>query len=187
MRSPYSRCFLRLALLALLSGSLAAPALAHVGQGPSGPGPSAAPSPGGGGSQYGPPSPGGGDDAGLGVKALSRGAEAAIDECDYETPECVADVLDRYAAALRQIAPQLPPALRNLPDIVARAATRVRASRTREEAVKALKVAIAEVHKSIALLKADDPAAVPAGTREGSFVVETLQVADNKLEKAVGL
>ena len=52
---------------------------------------------------------------------------------------------------------------------------------------KALKVAIAEVHKSIALLKADDPAAVPAGTREGSFVVETLQVADNKLEKAVGL
>jgi hypothetical protein len=201
MRSLYSRCLLRLALLALLSGSLAAPALAHVGgpgpsgPGPSGPGPSGpgpgtgpsgAPGPGGGGYQVGPSSPGGGD-AGSAVKALSRGAETAIDECDYQTPECVADILDRYAAALRQIAPQLPPALRNLPEIVERAATRVRVSRTRAEAVKALKIAIAEVHKSIALLKADDPAALPTGTREGSFVAETLQVADNKLEKAVGL
>jgi len=63
----------------------------------------------------------------------------------------------------------------------------VRASKTREEAVKALKIAIAEVHKSIALLRADDPIALQTGTREGSFVAETLQVADNKLEKAVGL
>jgi len=37
------------------------------------------------------------------------------------------------------------------------------------------------------LLKADDPVARRAGTRDGALVVETLRVADNKLEKAVGL
>jgi len=203
MRSPYMRLFLRLALLALLTGSLAAPALARVGgpgpsgPGPSGPGPGAGDGPGpgaapgssggGGGFRYAPIAPNDPGEGGSSVKGLSRGAEAAVDECGYQDPQCVADVLDRYAAALRELAPQLPPALQNLPDIVARAATRVRASKTREEAVKALKIAIAEVHKSIALLRADDPIALQTGTREGSFVAETLQVADNKLEKAVGL
>jgi hypothetical protein len=37
------------------------------------------------------------------------------------------------------------------------------------------------------LLKADEPIALQAETREGAFVAETLQVADRKLEKAVGL
>ena len=88
---------------------------------------------------------------------------------------------------MREIAPQLPPALRDLPDIVAKAATRVRAAKTRREAIQAVKVAIEAVHKSIALLKADDPVALRRETRVGSFVEETLQVADNKLERAVGL
>jgi hypothetical protein len=121
------------------------------------------------------------------IEALSRGAERALVECEYETPLCVADALDQYAAALQQIAPQLPPRLRSLPNIVARAATRVRASRSPAEAVRAVKIAIAEVHKSIVLLKADDPTTLKAETRVGAFVAETLQVADNKLEEAVGL
>jgi hypothetical protein len=50
-----------------------------------------------------------------------------------------------------------------------------------------VKVAIDAVHKSIALLKAEDPIAINRATRVGSFVAETLQVADNKLERAVGL
>jgi hypothetical protein len=56
--------------------------------------------------------------------------------------------------------PPIAAALQNLPDIVARAATRVRAAKSRGEAVKAIKMAIVEVHKSIALLKADDPIAL---------------------------
>ena len=121
------------------------------------------------------------------IKSITRGAEPAIDECDNRDFRCIADVLDNYAAALREIAPQLPPAMRNLPDIVARAARRVRVARTRQEAIQAVKVAIDAVRKSIALLKADDPVALNRATRAGSFVAETLQVADNKLEKAVGL
>jgi hypothetical protein len=81
----------------------------------------------------------------------------------------------------------LPLDLRGLPAIVSRAAHSVRIARTRAEATKAIKIAIAEVHKTIALLKADDPAELKAATRDGSFVAETLMVADGKLEKAVGL
>jgi hypothetical protein len=47
-----------------------------------------------------------------------------------------------------------------------------------------LNIAIAAVHKTIALLRADDPVTLKAETREGGFVVETLQVASIKLEKA---
>jgi len=88
---------------------------------------------------------------------------------------------------LRQIVPQLPPQLRSLPDIVQTAAKRVRASRSREEAVRAVAIAIAVVHKTIALLKADDGFALRVQTREGVLVAETLEVASNKLESATGL
>ncbi len=74
-----------------------------------------------------------------------------------------------------------------MPGIVARAAKRARAATSAQEAVLILRHAIAQVHKSIALLKADDPVAQRADTRAGSFVVATLQVAQAKLETAVGL
>ena len=124
---------------------------------------------------------------GRNAKSISKEAERAIAACDIHTLHCIADALDDYAAALRGIAPQLSPEMRDLPDIVARAATRVRAARTREQAIRAVKIAIAEVHKTIALLTADDPITLKAGTREGSLVAETLQVADSKLEEATGL
>jgi hypothetical protein len=88
---------------------------------------------------------------------------------------------------LRKLAPYLPPQLRTLPTIVATAAKKVRAAKTKAEAVQAVRIAIAEVHKSIALLRADDAQTRQVGTREGTLVVETLQVASDKLEKAVGL
>lgn len=50
-----------------------------------------------------------------------------------------------------------------------------------------MKIAIAAVHKTIALLRADDPVTLKAETREGAFVAETLQVASLKLKKASGL
>ena len=115
----------------------------------------------------------------------TRAAEAAISTCSDDDPRCIADALDAYAEALRRL--PLPPELKHLPDVVARAAHQVRAAKTKAQAVKAIKAAIAEVHKTISLLKADDPVTLKAETRTGAFVAETLAVADNKLEKAVGL
>jgi hypothetical protein len=122
------------------------------------------------------------------AKPATRAVETAIDACRYSFLEerlCIADALDSYAEALREL--PLPPDLRGLPAIVSRAAHRVRAARTKAEATIAIKIAIAEVHKTIALLKADDAGALKAETRDGSFVAETLMVADNRLERAVGL
>jgi hypothetical protein len=118
---------------------------------------------------------------------ISNQVQEAISQCDLDTPDCIADALDNYAAALQELAPQLPPALRSLPMTVARAAARVRRSQTKQEAVRAVKMAIAEIHKTIALLKAEDGSAHKAETRAGVLVAQTLQVADNKLQRAVGL
>ena len=120
-------------------------------------------------------------------KPVARSAEAAISQCAEDDRICVADALDAYAAALRNLSPPLPPELRGLPDIVSRAAHRVRQAKTRAQATRAIKSAIAEVRKTISLLKADDPVVLKAETRQGTFVAETLAVAENKLEKASGL
>jgi hypothetical protein len=63
----------------------------------------------------------------------------------------------------------------------------VRAARTAADAVQAVRTAIGQVRKTITLLKADDPVILRAETREGSLVVDTLEAASDKLEKAVGL
>ncbi|MGO8797934.1 MAG: hypothetical protein ACLQJL_02475 [Roseiarcus sp.] len=121
------------------------------------------------------------------VERASANAQQQVDACQADTPPCIADALDAYAEALRKLAPFLPPQLRNLPTIVATAAKKVRAAKTKAEAVQAVRTAIAQVHKSISLLRADDAVTRDVGTREGALVVQTLQVADDKLEKAVGL
>ena len=121
------------------------------------------------------------------VKPITRATETAISLCDENNPRCVADALDAYAEALRILSPPLPPELQGLPDVVSRAARRVRAARTKAEAIRAVKAAIGEVHKTIALLKADDPLILKETTREGSFIAETLEVANDKLEKASSL
>jgi hypothetical protein len=133
------------------------------------------------------PDQSGGDDIEAKVKAASDNAQAAIALCAVEAPSCVADALEAYADALEKLAPQLPPRLRTLPGIIRNAAHKIRVAKTPAEAVRAVKVAIAQVHKSISLLRADDSATRQVGTREGAFVVETLQVASDKLEKATGL
>jgi hypothetical protein len=121
------------------------------------------------------------------VQAASDHTQDVVQGCQADTPPCIADALDAYAEALRKLAPYLPPQLRTLPTIVATAAKKVRAAKTKAEAVEAVKTAIAEVHKRIALLRADDADTRQVGTREGTLVVETLQVASDKLERAVGL
>jgi hypothetical protein len=121
------------------------------------------------------------------VAALSTQTQQSIEGCQADTPPCIADALDAYAETLRKLAPYLPPQLRTLPTIVATAAKKVRAAKTKAEAVQAVKTAIAEVHKRIALLRTDDADTRQVGTREGTLVVETLQVASDKLERAIGL
>jgi hypothetical protein len=124
------------------------------------------------------------DDA---LAAASANAQDTINQCGIETPSCIADALDAYADAVEKLAPQLPPRLRTLPAILHNAAKNVRAAKTIAQARKAVKVAISQVHKIISLQIADDRASGGAPTRDGALVVETLRVADVKLEKASGL
>jgi hypothetical protein len=181
MRSHCSRSIVHFAVAALICVSIALPTLAREGKGPS---PAPAPT----GPGAGAPAPGD-NGAEANISNMSRSAQQALEACDdrKEVTKCVADILDRYAVELAEIAPQLPPPLRNLPNIVASSAQKVRAARTKMEAVSAIKEAIVVVHKTIELLKADDPAVRQVATREGAFVAATLAVADAKLEKAVGL
>jgi hypothetical protein len=179
---------LRLAALSIVFfGALIVPSTAQT----AGPGPGAghAPASTGGGMGGGPKlTPGAGSDGAGAVKSATRSAEKAISLCPDDNPQhCIADALDAYADALRSLSPSLPPDLQEMPDIVSRAASQVRQAKTKAQAIKAVKIAIAEVHKTISLLKADDPVVLKVETREGAFVAETLEVADNKLEKAVGL
>lgn len=90
------------------------------------------------------------------VELASSQAEQAVAQCSLDSPDCIADAFEAYAAALRELAPRLPPQLRALPNIVAKAAKDIRASKSVVDAVKVVKAAIVEVHKRIALLKADN-------------------------------
>ena len=118
------------------------------------------------------------------VAALSTQAQQSIEGCQAETPPCIGDALDAHSEASRELAPYLPPQLRTLPTIVATAAKKVRAAKTKAEAAQAVKTAIAEVHKRIALLRADDADTREVGTREGTLVAHTLLVASDKLERS---
>jgi hypothetical protein len=125
-------------------------------------------------------------EAGDDVKALSRATESYIRNCGCATQACIADALDTYAAALAQVAPRLPPQLQDEANVVAQAARRVRAARTKTEALHALHDAIAIIHKDVELVRAEDPDH-PRLTRGGDFVAETLNVASLALEKGGGL
>lgn len=125
-------------------------------------------------------------EAGDDVKALSRATESYIRNCGCATQDCIANALDTYAEALAQVTPRLPPQLQDEANVVAQAARRVRAARTKKEALSALHDAIAIIHKDIELVKAEDPDH-PRLTRGGDFVAETLNVASLALEKGGGL
>jgi hypothetical protein len=126
-------------------------------------------------------------DGGDAVKALSRVAQSYITKCRCDSRQCIADALDRYAEALAVVAPRLPKELQETPAIVARAARRVRTARTKAEAERALREAIAVIHKDVSLVRAEDPDSLKRETRGGEFVIDTLNVASVSLEKASGL
>jgi hypothetical protein len=121
------------------------------------------------------------------VKAISAATRDFIEHCDCSTRTCIADALDQYAAALSALSPRLPKALRGLPTVVSRAAHRVRAARTKSEAVDIVKAAIAEVHKQIELVRAENPDASRSETRAADFVAGTLNTAAIALERSNAL
>jgi hypothetical protein len=112
---------------------------------------------------------------------------APIDEAAAKRLRCVGDALAVYADKLEDIAPILPEKMRSAPAALKAAAKKVRVAKTKAEASAAIKAVTAEVHKEIALLKADDPVVQSIATREAGQITKTLEVADAKLEKAVGL
>jgi hypothetical protein len=128
------------------------------------------------------------NDAGDGVKAISRATREFIAACDCASQACIADALDQYAAALALVAPKLPTRLRNLPNLVAMAARRVRVAPTKMAAVNIVKTVIAQVHKEIELVRADDPDAdTRRQTRAADFVAGTLNTAAISLERSTAL
>jgi hypothetical protein len=177
-------------LLAFSIGeALAAGANGSAADGSTGGGMGGGPGAGAGGGQFGQ-APGAPGLTSADPKRATRSAELALSHCSggfAGERQCVADALEAYAQALRELSPSLSPPLQGLPEIVSRAAQQVRAAKTREAAVRAIKIAIGEVRKTISLIRADDLGQFNAETRAGAFVAETLEVADNKLEKAVGL
>jgi len=126
-------------------------------------------------------------DLGDAVDALSHATQDYIKECQCVSQQCVADALDRYAAALAAVAPRLPRELQDMPDLVARAAHRVRVAKTKAEAIRALNQAAALIHKDITLVRAEDPDTQQRQTRSGALVIDTLNVASLALEKGGAL
>jgi hypothetical protein len=121
------------------------------------------------------------------LKAISQAVENFFRRCENPTKETIADALDKYAADLAILAPRLPPALRNIPDIVVDAARRVRAARSRTEAVAVLRQTIIAVHKEIALVLSEDPATRSREVHDGEAVAGALDGATVALVNSGGL
>lgn len=193
-------------LVALLTvGEMSVSASSVGNTGPSGPGPSSghdAPSgPHGGSSHpiwpgataascgFAPalPDPDAYSDPGDAVKALSRTTSEYLRTCDCPVRTCLADALDNYAEALAKVAPRLPPRLRDMSSVVAKAAHRVRTAHSKAEAEAAFSEAIAHIHKEIELIRVEDADKQERLTRSGNFVVGTLETAKSTLERADAL
>ena len=116
--------------------------------------------------------------------AAAGEAQIEIARCGVETPPCVADALDAYAAELDKIASQLPPQMRNLPNVIRETARKVRSAKSGAEARRYVQAAIVEVRHTISLLRADDPDARAFGVEIGTQAVGVLQSASVKLERA---
>jgi hypothetical protein len=119
--------------------------------------------------------------------------EGQLARCRNDDPlqvlhRCIANALDSYAKDLSNPQIELPQATRAIPTIVARTASRVRAAKTHRQARVAVKAAVAQIRKSITLIKAVDPAVIAQlQTRASTVVADSLEPVDAKLERAIGL
>ena len=121
------------------------------------------------------------------LRAISQSLENYFRRCQNMTQATIADALDEYAAKLRILAPRLPPALRNVPEIVAEGARRVRAARSRSEAIAVLHQTVAAIHKEIALVLSEDPQTRGRELRDGDVVAGALDRTSVALVNSGGL
>jgi hypothetical protein len=121
------------------------------------------------------------------LRAISQSLENYFKHCQNPTQTTIADALDTYAAKLQVLAPRLPPALRNVPTIIADGARRVRAARSRTEAVAVLRQTIAAVHKEIALVLSEDPGTRSRELRDGDVITGALGATSVALVNSGGL
>jgi filamentous hemagglutinin family protein len=121
------------------------------------------------------------------LRAISQSMENYFRRCQNPTQSTIGNALDAYAAKLQVLAPRLPPALRNVPTIIAQAAKRVRAASTRAEAVAVLRQTVAEVHKEIALVLSEDPQTRSREVRDGDVIAGALGDANVALVNSGGL
>ena len=121
------------------------------------------------------------------LRAISQSLENYFKHCQNPTQTTIADALDTYAAKLQVLAPRLPPALRNVPTIIAEGARRVRAARSRTEAMAVLHETIAAVHKEIALVLSEDPGTRSRELRDGDVIEGALGATSVALVNSGGL
>ena len=121
------------------------------------------------------------------LRAISQSMENYFRQCQNSTQTTIADAMDEYAAKLQILAPRLPPALRSVPAIVAEGARRVRAARSRTEAVAVLRQTVAAVHKEIALVLSEDPETRSREVRDGDVIAGALGGANVALVNSGGL
>ena len=121
------------------------------------------------------------------LRAISQSLENYFRRCQNLTQATIADALDEYAAKLKILAPRLPPALRNVPAIVAEGARRVRAARSRSEAIAVLHQTVAAIHKEIALVLSEDPQTRGRELRDGDVVAGALDRTSVALVNSGGL
>lgn len=127
----------------------------------------------------------------LTIKTASLRFDRRIESCDDFAlgglRDCLAAALDAYAQDLGKAETLLPPDESPVPDIIKRAARKVRSAASKGQAIAAVREAAAAVRKSIALLVADDPIVQSLTTRASATIVSSLERTDAKLEQAVGL
>ena len=121
------------------------------------------------------------------LRAISQSLENYFKRCQNPTQTTIADALEAYAAKLQVLAPRLPPALRNIPSIVAEAARRARAAPSRAAAVAVLRQTVAAIHKEIALVLSEDPATRSRELRDGDVIAGALSGASVALVNSGGL
>ena len=134
--------------------------------------------------------------------AACRSSASLID--DYLA--CIAEALDRYAAALDPSELDLPEALEGVSAAIVEARTRIDVARERaserlavattdeeraaisrdaiSEASAALALATARVEQSLALIRADDPELQQIYFDQGNTIVQTLQAVELELQRA---
>ncbi len=121
------------------------------------------------------------------LRAISNSLQNYFRRCQNPTQSTIADALEEYAAKLQVLAPRLPPALRNVPAIIAEGARRARAARSPAEAVAVLRQTVAAVHKEISLVLSDDPETRSREVRDGDVIAGALGSATVALVNSGGL